>query len=147
MKKLSILFLSVLTLGLGAVSCSSDDDNPSIEGKWEITQVGIGIVGGEEQIINPNEGSVCSGPTIEFLKDDKLITTTFNESDEGICEPQSQNGGWNQDGNNITIKFSTDSDENQKFEIQELTENKLKLYATVTVDGLTSYQYIIFNRK
>src|SRR3954468_10873441 len=113
MKKLSILFLSVITLGLSVVSCNDDDDSPSIEGKWEISQIGGGVVGGEEEVFNPNEGSTCSAPTIEFLKDNKLITIS-SQSNEGVCESYSQNGSWSKDGNNVILNFTNEDVENQQ---------------------------------
>jgi len=148
MKKLSILFLSVLTLGLSVVSCDDNDDKPSIEGKWELSQIGGGIEGGEEEVINPNEGSLCSGPTIEFLKDNQLITTSSNQTTEGTCETFSENGRWTQEGNSVIIYPSAENDENQqKFEIKELTKDKLKLYISITSEGVTTYQFLLLTRK
>ncbi len=149
MKKLSVLFLSVLALGLSTTSCNSDDDNLSIEGKWELSQIGGGTVGGEEQVIDyPTENS-CAKPIIEFLKDGALITT-YSQPNEGKCESFSQNGAWSQDGNNLMIKESIeedDSDYEQKYEIRDQTKDKFKLYLSVTSEGVTNYQFIIFVRK
>lgn len=147
MKKLSILFLSVITLGLSVVSCNDDDDSPSIEGKWEISQIGGGVVGGEEEVFNPNEGSTCAAPTIEFLKDNKLITTS-SQSNEGVCESYSQNGSWSKDGNNVILNFTNeDVDSQQKYEIKELTKDKLRLYLSMASEGQTVYQFIDLIRK
>lgn len=147
MKKLSILFLSVITLGLSVVSCNDDDDSPSIEGKWEISQIGGGVVGGEEEVFNPNEGSTCSAPTIEFLKDNKLITAS-SQSNEGVCESYSQNGSWSKDGNNVILNFTNEDVENQqKYEIKELTKDKLRLYLSMASEGQTLYQFIDLIRK
>lgn len=50
MKKITILFLSVLTLGLSVSSCSKDDDeNTSIVGKWELIKQGT-IISGQEAL-------------------------------------------------------------------------------------------------
>ena len=147
MKQLSILFLSALTLGLTVTSCDDEDDKPSIEGKWELSQIGGGIEGGEEEVINPNEGSTCSAPTIEFLKNNQLITTSSNPT-EGACETFSANGRWTREGNAVTIYPSAEDDENQqKYEIKELTKDKLKLYISITEEGVTTYQFLLLTRK
>ena len=140
MKKITILFLSVLTLGLSVASCSSDDDNDgasaSIEGKWELSQVGY-IVGGKETLEDVKNGS-CSNDTYEFTSDGKVKETTYY-SNEGKCEAETDNGTWTKNGNTLTIKFTGDT-QGDSYEI-EVSGNKIKLKETYT-EGGQSYTYV-----
>ena len=139
MKKITILFLSVLTLGLSVASCSSDDDNgggsASIEGKWELSQEGV-IVGGKE-VLEDAENGACSNDTYEFTNDGKVKLTQY-ESNEGTCEAYTDNGTWKKNGNTLTIKYTGDDEESYETEI---SGNKAKLKYTVSYEG-ESFTYV-----
>ncbi|WP_269234650.1 lipocalin family protein [Flavobacterium flavigenum] len=140
MKKITILFLSVLTLGLSVASCSSDDDNDgasaSVEGKWELSQEGA-IVGGKEILVDAENGS-CGKDTYEFTNDGKVKETTYYSND-GKCEAETDNGTWTKNGNTLTVKFTGDT-QGDSYEI-EVSSNKIKLKETYT-EGGQSYTYV-----
>ena len=145
MKKITILFLSVLTLGLSVASCSSDDDNDggsaSIEGKWELSQVGASV-GGQENFEDVKNGS-CSNDTYEFKNDGKFIYTEYY-SNEGKCEPETYNGTWTKNGNTLKIKFTGEDEESYETEI---SGNKVKLKQTQTVGGQTLTYIEVYVKK
>ena len=145
MKKITILFLSVLTLGLSVASCSNDDDNDggsaSIEGKWELSQVGY-IVGGQETLEDVKNES-CSNDTYEFTNDGKFKYTEYY-SNEGKCEPETDNGTWTKNGNTLKIKFTGDDEESYETEI---SGNKAKLKQTQTVEGQTFTYVEVYVKK
>ena len=140
MKKITILFLSVLTLGLSVASCSNDDDNDggsaSIEGKWELSQEGA-IVGDKEMLVDAENGS-CDNDTYEFTNDGKFKLTEYY-SNEGNCEAETENGTWTKNGNTLTIKYTGDS-EGDTYQT-EISGNKIKLKETFTDEGQT-YTYV-----
>ncbi|KUJ60321.1 hypothetical protein AR687_18645 [Flavobacteriaceae bacterium CRH] len=147
MKKLSILFVSVLTLGLGAVSCSSDDDDASIEGKWELTQAGLGAQGQESL---ENYSGDCSAPTYEFLAGGKLVDTENEYNDDSEkCEAFVSDAKWSKDGNNVTLTYTEGDDtEEIKYEVTELTNDKLKIRTVLSTEGSTTlYAIAVYARK
>ncbi|MBL0735656.1 lipocalin family protein [Flavobacterium sp. GN10] len=139
MKKLSIFFVSVLALGLTTVSCSSDDDKASIEGKWEASQEGT-IVDGKE-IMAPivNEGG-CSKGFLEIQAGGKVIDH-YSEYSNSKCEDYNDNGTWTRTDNKITFKYGTDSGDTG--EILVLDKNTLKIKYTYTYNNEVSEIYII----
>ncbi|MDR6761226.1 hypothetical protein J2Y38_001424 [Flavobacterium sp. 2755] len=143
MKKLSILFVSVLTLGLTAVSCSSDDDdNGSIEGKWEITHQGVVFNGQEALEAYDNEGG-CEIPSMTYSNDGKFVDTT-SEYWDSKCSTYSEEGTWKKDGNTITLTYS---DEEVKYEIAELTSNTLKVKFTYSEGGVSISAVSVYKKK
>ena len=144
MKKLSILFVSVLTLGLAVTSCSHDDDNASIEGKWQITEVGE-ILNGKE-VLQPytNEGG-CANDILEFTADGKFVDT-YSEYYNNKCNDYSENGTWTRDGNTLTKKYGTGADDNEKYEISELSGSKLKLQTTYSEGGITVSDVAVYKK-
>ncbi|TDO78013.1 lipocalin-like protein [Flavobacterium chryseum] len=135
MKKLSILFLSVLALGLSTSSCSSDDDNEgTLEGKWELTEVGVGYDGKEAVGPVQNEGG-CKTEIAEYLQDGKF-TDTYSEYTNDKCNTSSETGTWTKDGSKITRKYTGD-DETEVLEVLELTGSRLKTKITYTESGVT----------
>ena len=120
MKKLKVLFLSLLALTT-IVSCSKDDDNDSstsgsIEGTWQLTKEGETVKTLEAV---ENEGN-CGTTTVVF-KSDKTYTVTdyyFAET----CRQYSGNGTWEKTGN--TLKLTEDG-ETSSIEIAELTASTL----------------------
>nr|WP_294928303.1 lipocalin family protein [uncultured Flavobacterium sp.] len=137
--------MSVLTLGLSVASCSNDDDNDggsaSIEGKWELSQVGY-IVGGQETLEDVKNES-CSNDTYEFTNDGKFKYTEYY-SNEGKCEPETDNGTWTKNGNTLKIKFTGDDEESYETEI---SGNKAKLKQTQTVEGQTFTYVEVYVKK
>lgn len=145
MKKITILFLSVLTLGLSVSSCSSDDDNDggtsSVEGKWELSQVGY-VVSGKEMLEDAENGA-CSNDIYEFTNDGKFKYTEYY-SNEGKCEPDTYNGTWTKNGNTLKIKFTGEDEESYETEI---SGNKAKLKQTYSEGGQSITYVEVYVKK
>ena len=143
MKKLSILFVSVLTLGLALTSCNSDDDkdNGSIEGKWQISEAGV-VLNGQE-VLQPyvNDGG-CPNEITEFKADGKFVDT-YSESTDGKCTSYTEDGTWTKDGNKLNKKFGS---ETETSEITELTGSKLKLKQTYSEGGMTVSAVVVYKK-
>jgi len=125
MKKITILFLSVLTLGLSVASCSSDDDNDggsaSIEGKWQVSLEGETLATLEA----PEDEGSCGTDIIEFSKGGAFTVTGLYYSNSK-CNPYSEKGTWSKKDQTITIKHSEGEDTNE-LTIVELTASTLKV--------------------
>ncbi|MFB9108884.1 lipocalin family protein [Flavobacterium gyeonganense] len=138
--------MSVLTLGLSVASCSSDDDNDggsaSIEGKWELSQVG-GIIGGKEMLEDAENGA-CSNDTYEFTNDGKFKETTY-DSEDGKCEAETDNGTWTKNGNTLTIKYTGET-QGDSYET-EISGNKIKLKQTYSEGGMTFTSVYVYVKK
>lgn len=145
MKKLSILFVSILTLGLSVVSCNSDDDDNggSIEGKWELSKAGAIINGQEFLETIDNEGG-CPNNTIEFLQGGTFTETEsefFNEK----CESETYSGTWTISGNKLTMRYGGESDgDSSDYEVKG---NTLKLKQTYSEGDLSMTAVAVFIRK
>lgn len=144
MKKLSILFLSVISLGLSVSSCSNDDnDSGSIEGKWQLTEEGV-VLNGQE-VLQPatNEGG-CNSETYEYLENGTVINT-YSEFVNSKCTEYNDNGTWSVDGNNLTEKYDGDST-GDKYEIATVTGSQLKLKETYSEAGVTFATIRVFKK-
>lgn len=145
MKKLTVLFLSAMTLGLSVSSCSSDDDDKksaSIEGKWEITKAGL-IVGGQEALADyENEGG-CTIPTMQYNADGKFIDIT-SEYWDSQCSTYQETGTYKKDGNTLTLKYD---DDEAKLDILELTESTLKVKMTYSEEGMSITAVSVYKKK
>lgn len=137
--------MSVLTLGLSVASCSSDDDNDggsaSIEGKWELSQIG-GVVNGKEILVDAENGA-CSNDTYEFTNDGKFKETVYY-SNEGTCEAETENGTWTKTENTLTIKYGESVAETYQTEI---SGNKIKLKQTYTEEGHSVTDVYVYVKK
>lgn len=120
MKKLTILFVSALVMGLSFVSCNKDDDDdaPAIEGKWQISQEGESLTA-----LAPaeNEGN-CGLTTVDITAGGAFKINGF-DYEESVCTPFVESGTWTRKDNSLTVK----TDETIVFEILELTESTLKV--------------------
>jgi hypothetical protein len=140
MKKLSVLFLSLVALSLSVVSCSSDDDKDeaaSIEGKWELFQEGETLQT-LEKITDEND---CTPTVVEILKGGKYIGSG-SEYYDSKCNTYTFKGDWSRNGNMLSMQDEGD-DEVNKSEIIELTSSTLKL-KEVDEEGTW---YIVLKRK
>ncbi|KQB38279.1 Lipocalin 4 domain containing protein [Flavobacterium aquidurense] len=146
MKKLSILFLSVLTLGLASVSCSSDDDNSgSIEGKWAPVKMGS-VVNGQEVLVNiPNEGK-CDSDYIEYTSGGKFTELEY-EFQNNKCTPLTDKGTWTLKDKILSTTYDGETEVNT-VEIMELNKSSLKVKYTEKIDDTNSMIIItLFERK
>lgn len=146
MKKLSILFLSVLTLGLAVTSCSSDDDNGgSIEGKWTPVKMGSVVNGQEVLVAIPNEGK-CDSDIIEYTADGKF-TDLYYEFNGTKCESFTDKGTWSLKDKVLSTTYDGDTDVYTE-EVLELTKSSLKLKTTEKIDDNNTMVLItLYERK
>jgi hypothetical protein len=145
MKKLSILFVSVLTLGLAVTSCSSDDDDASIVGKWTPVKMGS-IVGDKEVLVDyPKEGT-CDSDVTEFTADGKFTDVSY-ESNDGKCEASTDKGTYTYSGKTLSTKYDDDTT-SESVEVLELSGSTLKIKYTEKIDATNSYVLItVYQRK
>ena len=141
MKKLKVLFLSLLALTT-IVSCSKDDDNDSstsasIEGKWEFTQEGESLTSLEPA---ENEGN-CGLDITEYISGGEFKETYYYMNNEE-CKSYNDSGTWSKNGNTLTKKYTND-DEPDTYEIIELSQTTLKL-KEIDEEGTW---YTVYKRK
>jgi len=146
MKKLSILFVSVLTLGLAVVSCSSDDDNnASIEGKWTPVKMGSIVNGKELLVAIPKEGN-CDSDITEYTADGKFNELSY-EFYDNKCTASNDKGTWSLKDKILTTKYDDDTDVYTE-EVLELTQSSLKLKTTEKIDDTNTMVLItLYERK
>jgi hypothetical protein len=121
MKKLSILFVAVLALGISFVSCSKDDDNEtsgSIEGKWNHSKVQSTIDGKVLPETDYENEPGCNKDFLE-LKTDGVSKSGFYEGKD--CTLDLDVSTWKKDGNKLTIVGD------EVYEIVSVTNTTLKL--------------------
>ncbi|MCD0468428.1 lipocalin family protein [Flavobacterium sp. JAS] len=146
MKKLSILFLSVLTFGFTVTSCNSDDDNSgSIEGKWTPVKMGS-VLNGQEILVNiPNDGK-CDNDIIEYTTDGKFTDLSY-EFFDNKCTSSTDKGTWSLKDKVLSTTYDGDTEVNT-VEVLELTKSTLKVKYTEKVDASNSVVMItLFERK
>jgi len=140
MKKITILFLSVLTLGLSVASCSSDDDNggasASIEGKWELIKEGT-ILNSKEELVDVENGN-CGGHVTEYLTNGSFNEQYFEGSE---CESSTEKGTYSIKDKTLNLKYEGSTSDDSA-EILELNGSTLKLKFT---DG--NFVYIEVHKR
>src|SRR5688572_27208136 len=136
MKKVSILFVSALALGMTFTSCNKDDDNaaatPSLEGKWNFNKMSVthdGVTSPEMDYEDNMPG--CSKDFIE-LKAGGI----YNEGDyvDDACTLEQYTGTWAKNNNTVSVNTDGETDE---FEIVSVTNTDLKVKSTFTEEGMT----------
>jgi hypothetical protein len=132
MKKLSVLFLSVLALGMSVVSCSSDDDKAeaSIEGKWNLSKMSYTV----KEVTSPEMDNLdntpgCTKNYLEIKTGGIAVSGAYEGSD---CTLSKETGTWSRDGNKITTKFDGDT---VVYELISVTDSGLTLRYTFTESG------------
>lgn len=128
MKKISILFVSILILGTFFSSCTKDDSGPVdmkyIEGKWNFdkstaTSSGFTIPYSTEYFKN-EEG--CNKDYIELLAGGIAKYGNYTTA----CAFEERMGTWTQSGNTITI-IVTGTSFNGTFNVASLSASELLL--------------------
>ncbi|RED25494.1 lipocalin-like protein [Flavobacterium cutihirudinis] len=144
MKKISILFLSVLALSLAVVSCNDNDDEiQSIEGKWVPVKLGK-IVDGKEVLSDyPNEHN-CESDVMEFTNDSKFTDLMHLFADNN-CMAVTAKGTWLLNEKHLTLTYEDQQINN--IEILELTKSVLKIKYTGKSDEAHMFVITIFERK
>ena len=133
MKKLSILFVAILALGMSFTSCSKDDDETTsapIEGKWNLSKMSYtekGVTSPETDNWNNTVG--CTKNYLEIKTGGIAVYGAYDGSD---CALSTETGTWSKDGNKITIKYGTDI---EVYELISVTNSGLTLRYTFTESG------------
>lgn len=142
MKKLVILFLSVLSSGLLLTSCSDDDgDGASIEGKWEFYEEGTSFMGAE--LLEPYEHTPgCEKDFIELFSGGNYQDVIHYNDGEG-CLEDSSTGTWSRSGNTVTI---TSGGEANTVTILTLNDTTLKVSITEDIGGVPVTAIVVFRR-
>ncbi|MDQ5930767.1 MAG: hypothetical protein QG594_2556 [Bacteroidota bacterium] len=134
MKKISVLLLAVLTLGLTMVSCTKDDVQASVEGKWSydsatgtVNGVAIGDIPGGYigQVNTPG----CTKNTIELKTGGVIEGLTYAGTN---CTVTKGAGTWTKDGDNLSFVING---ETQNYTIESVTDTTLKIKTTQTISG------------
>ena len=140
MKKLALLFVAVLAVGV--TSCSKDDDaaGASLEGKWEYAKEG-GIIQGQEVLTAYQHAAGCT-------KDFALITaTTIVDTDYygADCLEETYTAAYTRNGNTITI---TEGGEIFTGTILQLDNTTLKIKGQeMTEGGITYSDVTVYTRR
>jgi len=145
MKKVIILFVSALVLGMTFTSCSNDDDSPatapaSVEGKWNFSKVsetenGVVTVPEEDYVHEPG----CIKDYIE-LKPGGV----YNEAFYGPgCALDLTTGTWSKSGNIITITQGVDI---ISAEVVSVSSSLLKVKISDTDAGITTVTTVTFTK-
>lgn len=114
-KLLSVLLF--ITLSVGFVSCSNDDDDPTIVGKWEVVKHEY-----NKFVNGTSVDEVDMGDGTEFWN--------FNADGTGIANGTTSYS-WTLEGTKLTIKYMDENKEKtQTMEVQKLTNAELVLYET-----------------
>lgn len=142
MKKISVLFISALSLAFAFSSCCDDEDSPvsaSIKGKWNFDKMSLTINGvtSPELDYDDNEPG-CPKDYVEFAPG-----AVFNEGDYSgsECLLDITTGTWYKNGNAVTI---TSEGVVVPFEVVSLTDTILKVKYSETQDGTTVIVNITF---
>ncbi len=138
MKKLALLFVSVLTIGL--TSCSSDDKvtEASFEGKWEYSQQGTVIAGQEVLTVYPH----TQGCPKDYLQIN-ATTSVDHKFTTDECLEDTTTRTYTRNGNTIS---TTAAGQTITGEIVNLTETTLKLKSSQTVQGQTLSYIVVYTR-
>lgn len=149
MKKVIILFVSVLALGMTFTSCSNDDDSPapapasaSVEGKWNFSKVSVtenGVVTIPEEDWEHEPG--CIKDYIE-LKAGGVYNEVYYIG--SVCELDSSAGTWSKSGNIITITL--EGGEIISAEIASVSSSVLKVKISETDAGITTVTTLTFTK-
>lgn len=126
MKKVSILFVSALVLGMTFTSCSKDDDNStpaSLEGKWNFSK--MGAMAGTQEVLVDYQGNEagCSKDYIN-LAADGAITDVDYDSTDSPCEAFTSTGTFTKTATTITVTIDGSS---ETVQILSLTSSELKV--------------------
>ena len=142
MKKLVVLFLSVLTSGLLLTSCSDDDgDSGSIEGKWEFYQEGFSF-GGAEQLELYEHTAGCEKDFIDLKSGGNYEEVTYFNNGES-CQDDIGTGTWSRSGNTISITFDGETFDGT---IVTLNNTTLKVSITEDFEGVAVTAIVVFKR-
>ncbi len=125
MKKIALVFVSIISLGLATVSCSKSDSETSIEGKWIISQEGA-IVNGQEVLVPHMHATGCEKDYTLFSAGGVAKDYDFSQIG-GNCSERITSYTYSRNGSDLTVTFSDVSDTGK---ILNLTDTELKISNT-----------------
>lgn len=128
MKTKNILFVLVLSIGLFATSCNSNDENEGdtiapIEGKWSIVKVGTNVNGVETLTDPPQNVSGCDHDFIDLKINNTLISGDY-DSTVSPCALTTVSGTYSKGDSKVTLVINGTS---TTYDIVNLTLTDLKL--------------------
>lgn len=125
MKTKRILLGLLLSIGLFATSCSSDDNEGEtiipIQGKYNLSQTGTIIDGKEVLIDAPQNASGCSRDYLDLRLSNAAVIGDYNGSDCALTETT---GTYARSHNDLTISVGNVSSTS---DIMNLTNKELKI--------------------
>lgn len=138
MKKLALLFISVLTLA--TTSCGDDNEITAAElvGKWEYSQQGT-VIAGQEVLTVYNHEAGCTKDFIQ-ISSTTIVDHTFTTSE---CLENTTTRAYTRSGNTVS---STIQGQTVNAEIINLTATSLKLKTTQVVQGQNLSYVIVYTR-
>jgi hypothetical protein len=128
MKTKNILFVLVLSIGLFATSCNSNDENEGdtiapIEGKWSIVKVGTNVNGVETLSDPPQNTAGCDHDFIDLKINNTLISGDY-DSAVSPCALTTVSGTYSKGDSKVTLVINGTS---TTYDIVNLTLTDLKL--------------------
>ncbi len=128
MKTRSIIFALLLSIGLFATSCNSNDENEGdtiapIEGKWSIVKVGTNVDGVETLSDPPQNESGCDHDYIN-LKIDNTMASGDYDSTISPCALTTISGTYSKGDSKLTTVINGVT---TTYDIVNLTLSELKL--------------------
>lgn len=128
MKTKSIIIALLLSIGLFATSCNSNDENEGdtiapIEGKWSIVKVGTSINGVETLGDPPQNTEGCDHDFINLKIDNTLVSGDYS-STVSPCALTTQSGTYSRGDSKVTLVINGVS---TTYDIVNLTLSELKL--------------------
>ena len=140
MKKLALLFVAVLAVGV--TSCSKDDDaaQASLVGTWEYSKEGAIIQG--QEILTPYEHATGCSKDFTVITATTIVDTDFYGSD---CFESTSTATYTRNGNTLTI---TDGSEVSTGTILQLDNTTLKVKGPEYTEGSVTYSDVtVFTRR
>ena len=128
MKTKSLIFASILSIGLFATSCNSNDENEGdtiapIEGKWGIVKVGTNVNGVETLSDPPQNASGCDHDYLNF-KINNTLTSGDYDSTNSPCALTTVSGTYSRPDSKLTTVINGVT---TTYDIVNLTLTDLKL--------------------
>lgn len=128
MKTKNILFVLVLSIGLFATSCNSNDENEGdtiapIEGKWSIVKVGTNNNGVETLVDPPQNVAGCDHDFMDLKINNSLISGDY-DSAVSPCALTTVSGTYSRPDSKLTTIINGVT---TTYDIVNLTLTELKL--------------------
>jgi hypothetical protein len=136
MKKILLVVIAIVSFST-ITSCDKDDDQASLQGKWEYSQDGFAVNGVEILVAYQHEAG-CTKNFSVFSANTIIDYTYFSDD----CEETVMTIPFSRSGNTITVgsgEFSA------TFEIKTLDANTLKLYSVDSEDPEEVY-VVVYKR-